>query len=167
MTATLVAGVTSPGALNPITLECLGSAGAQLSANVTAALALQAQAQIGAPPLTAQLTALLEAEAALQAGIALGLPGVTFSVSAAATLVASAQAALGVLGQLTALLGSAGIFVYEYSGGTVATLGADLTAGLVAQPPPGLAPGDAVAGVLVGAGASTWVGVQPYFGGLG
>jgi hypothetical protein len=166
VTATLV-GNLSAGLLNPITLSCLGVAGAQLQANLNAALALQAQVTVGVKPLSVQLAALVEAEAVIQAGIAAGLPGVSFSVSAAANLVAQARLALGLLGELTAYLAGPELFVYEFSGGTVSSLGSDLSAGIAGSPPPGLLPGSAVAGVLVGAGASAWVGIKPYFGGLG
>ena len=165
MTATLI-GSLNAGQLNPITLQCLGVAGAKLSADLAAAIALQAQVTIGVKPLTVQLAAIAEAEAVIAAGIALGLPGVTFSVSAAASLVAQARLALGLLGQLTALLGGPAGYAYQYSGGTVATLGADLSAGLVAQPPPGLVPASACAGLLIGAGATAWATISPYYGGL-
>ena len=165
MTATLVGGLNM-GQLNPISLQCLGVAGASLQANLNAALALQAQVQVGVKPLAVQLAAIAEAETVIEAGIALGLPGVTFSVSAAADLVASARLALGLLGELTALLGGPAAFVYQYSGGTVATLGADLTAGIAAQPPPGLVPSSDVAGLLIGAGVTDWLSINPYFGGL-
>lgn len=165
MTSTLV-GSLNMGELSPICLQCLGAAGAQLQANLNGALALEAQVHVGVRPLALQLQALTEVEAVIEAGIALGLPGVTFSVSAAAQLVANARLALGLLGQLTALLGGPSAYVYSYSGGTVATLGADLSAGLVAQPPPGLLPASATAGILVGAGATAWLGVKPFFGGV-
>ena len=165
MTATLI-GSLNPGEINPITLQCLGVAGAQLNANLAAALALQAQVHVGVKPLSVQLAAIAEAETVIAAGIALGLPGVTFSVSAAADLVASARLSLGLLGRLTALLGGPSAFVYAYSGGTVATLGADLSAGLVASPPPGLVPSSSVAGLLIGAGATAWATLSPYYGGL-
>ncbi len=165
MSATLV-GSLNAGELNPITLQCLGVAGAQLQANLTAALALQAQVHVGVKPLAVQLAAIVEAEAVIEAGIALGLPGVTFSVSAAASLVANARLALGLLGELTALLGGPAAFVYSFSNGTVATLGADLSAGLVAHPPPGLVPSSSVAGLLIGAGATAWATISPYYGGL-
>lgn len=167
MTATLVGAVTTPGALNPLVLQTLGLAGAQLQGNLTGALALQAQVQVGVPSLPQQLANLIHAEAVIAVGISEGLPGVTFSVSMAADLVAAARLALGNLGTLTALLGAPSMFCYEYSGGTVLSLGADIAAGLVAQPPPGLVPLSSVAGVLVGAGATAWIGVRPYFGGLG
>lgn len=165
MSSTLV-GSLNAGALNPITLQTLGIAGAQLQASLNAALALQVQAHVGAPPLPLQLTALLQAEAAIRAGIALGLPGVTFSVTAAASLVAAARLALGNLGLLTAMLGGPSMYVYSYSGGTIATLGADIGAGLVAQPPPGLVPSSATAGILLGAGVTAWATIKPYFGGV-
>jgi hypothetical protein len=166
MSAALV-GSLNAGGLNPLSLSVLGLAGAQLQANLTGALSLQAQASLGAPPLTAQLQSLLEAVAALEAGIALGLPGVTFSVSAAAAVVADAQAKLGGLGALLALLGGPSMFVYAYAGGTVATLGADLSAAIVAEPPPGLVGSSQVAGLLIGAGATVWAtAISPYFGGL-
>ena len=165
MTAHLVGSLNAAG-LNPIVASCMLPAGASLQASLTASLALSAQASIGAPPLTSQLTALAEATAAVEAGIALGLPGVTFSVSAAANLVAQARLNLGLLGQLTALLGGPAMYVYAYSGGTVSTLGADISTALTAQPPPGLIPASACTGLLIGAGATAWVGIGPYFGGI-
>lgn len=165
MSATLI-GSLNAGQLNPICVQTLGSAGAQLSAQLTAALALQAQVTVGVPSLATQLQVLEEAAVAISAGIAQGLPGVTFSVSMAATLVASLQAQLGLLGQLTALLGGPAMFVYSYSGGTVSTLGADLTAGIAGSPPPGLVGSSAVAGILLGAGATAWLSIKPYFGGV-
>jgi hypothetical protein len=165
VSATLV-GNLNAGALNPITLQCLGLAGAKLQADLNAALSLQAQVHVGVKPLQVQLAAIVEAEAVIAAGIALGLPGVTFSVSAAAALVVNARLALGLLGPLTAMLGGPAMYVYSYSGGTIATLGADIGAGLVAQPPPGLVPSSACAGILLGAGATAWVSVKPYFGGV-
>ena len=165
MTATLI-GSLNAGTLNPITLQCLGVAGAQLQANLNAALALQAQVHVGVKPLAVQLAALVEAETVIEAGIALGLPGVTFSVSAAADLVASARLALGLLGQLTAFLAGPDFFAYSYAGGTVSSLGADISAGISGSPPPGLLPSSSVSGILLGAGASAWIGIRPYFGGL-
>ena len=166
MTATLVGAVTTPGALNPIVLQTLGLAGAQLQGNLTGALALQAQVQIGVPSLPQQLANLIHAEAAISVGIAQGLPGVTFSVSMAADLVAAARLALGNLGQLTALLGAPALFCYEISGGNLSHMGSDLSTAIAGTPPPGLVPLSSVAGVLVGAGATAWVGIKPYFGGL-
>ena len=165
MTCTLVGDVTI-GALNPIVLSSLGSAGTQLAGNVTAALALQAQASIGAPPLTEQLAAMQAAVSSLEQGIALGLPGVTFSVSDASALVVAARAALGTLGTLVGLM-SASVYCYEYSGGIVTNLGSDISSGVTGSPPPGLSGGTIVAGVLVGAQATAWAGISPYFGGLG
>jgi hypothetical protein len=166
MTATLV-GSLNPGLLNPISLSCLGAAGAQLSAQLTGALNLQAQVAVTPPTLALQLEALLSAVAQLQAGIALGLPAVSFSVTQAAALVASIEAQIGLLGVLTALLGGPAMYVYEYSGGTVSTLGTDIAAGLSGSPPPGLVPSSSVAGLLIGAGVTDWVTLSPYFGGLG
>jgi hypothetical protein len=167
VTAVLVGSLTA-GELNPPTLTATASVEAQLSANLTAALALQAQASLGAPPLTVQLAAVVEAEAALNLGISLGLPGVTFSISAAAALVAAAQLALGNLTVLVNLLAgpSGGMFVYSYAGGTLSSLGSDLTSALSSTPPPGLPGSTPVAGILVGASASSWATVSPYFGGL-
>lgn len=165
MTATLV-GDLNMGELSPICLQCLGVAGAQLQANLNGALALQAQVNVGVRPLEVQLQALAEVETVIEAGIALGLPGVTFSVSAAANLVAQARLALGLLGQLTALLGGPAAFVYSVTGGTVATIGSDLTAGILAQPPPGLLPSSSVAGIMVGAGVTDWISIKPFFGGV-
>ena len=165
MSATLI-GSLNAGALNPLTLQSLGLAGAQLQANFNGALALQAQVHVGVPTLPTQLAAIVQAEAAIAVGIAEGLPGVTFSVSAAADLVTNARLALGLLGQLTALLGGPEMFVYAIHGGTVATLGSDISAGLVAQPPPSLVPSSAVAGLLIGAGATAWARIGPYWGGL-
>jgi hypothetical protein len=166
MSASLV-GSFNAGVLNPLSLTVLGTAGTQLEANLTAALALQAQVTVGVPTLSVQLAALLEAAAAIEAGIALGLPGVTFSVSAAATLVAAAEINLGLLGVLKALLGGPAMFVYKYSGGTVSTIGSDLSSAITAQPPPGLTGASAVTGLLVGAGATVWAsGISPYFGSI-
>lgn len=165
MSATLI-GSLNAGELNPICLQTLGAAGAQLSAQLAAALALQAQVSIGVTPLSAQLVVLEEVAIALEASIALGLPGVTFSVSMAAALVASIRVQIGLLGQLTLLLGGPAMFVYSYSGGTVSTLGADLTAGIAGSPPPGLTGASAVTGILLGAGATAWLGIGPYFGGV-
>ena|SRR5271166_250919 len=165
MSCTLV-GDISIATLNPVVATGIAPAGAQLAGNVTAALALQAQASIGAPPLTSQLASMQAAIQSITEGIALGLPGVTFSVSDAAALVANAKATLGSLGTLLTLLG-ASVYCYEYSGGSVTNLGSDLSAGVTAHPPPGLSGGSIVAGVLIGAEASAWAGVAPYFGGLG
>lgn len=168
MTATLV-GNLSAGALNPLSLSVLGTAGVQLEANLTSALALQAQASIGAPALTVQLQAVEEAAASLALGISLGLPGVTFSIAAAAALVAAAELALGQLGILVSLLSApaGGMFVYAYTGGTLGSLGSDLSSALTANPPSGLVSSSAVSGLLLGAGTTNWATVSPYFGGLG
>ncbi len=167
MTVALVGSLTA-GALNPATLTATLSVEAQLAANLTSALSLQAQAALGAPPLSVQLSAVLEAEAALTLGIALGLPGVTFSLSAAAALVASARLALGNLSILVGLLAqpAGGMFVYSFSGGTVASLPGDLAAGIAGSPPPGLLPGAPVTGLVLGAAASEWLTVSAYFGGV-
>jgi hypothetical protein len=166
----LLVGSLNAGLLCPEVELSIGLAGAQLEANLTAALAIQASVSVTPPTLVAQLTAMLavmtEIQAALQAGIALGLPGVSISVSAAATLVANAQLALGNLSILIALLGGPSMFVYSYSGGTVSTIGSDLSAGITASPPPGLLPSDPVRGLLVGASPGGWTGISPYFGGL-
>jgi hypothetical protein len=165
MTATLI-GSLNCAALNPISASVILPVGAQLEANLTAALALQASVSITPPTLAVQLAAVLEAAAAIEAGIALGLPGITFSVSAAASLVASARLAIGLLGDLTALLGGPAMYVYAYEGGTVSTLGSDLSSAIASQPPPGLAGPSACAGLLIGAGATAWANIGPYFGGL-
>jgi hypothetical protein len=169
MTATLV-GSFNAGVLCPDVSLSIGLAGAQLEANLNAALAVQASIGITPPTLAVQLTAMLAAmasiQAALQAGIALGLPGVSISVSVAAELVAKAELALGNLSILIGLLGGPSMFVYSYSGGTVATIGADVAAGLTGSPPPGLAPTDPVSGILVGASPGAWAGISPYFGGI-
>ena len=168
--STTLQGSLNAGLLCPEVTASISFAGAQLEANLTAALAIQASVSITPPTLTAQLTAMLavmtEIQAALEAGITLGLPGVSISVAAAAELVAKAQLSLGNLSILLGLLGGPSMFVYSYSGGTVASLGADITAGMVAQPPPGLAPGDPVSGILVGASPGAWAGISPYFGGF-
>jgi hypothetical protein len=168
MAAALV-GELSLGVLNPVTLSALLPAGLQLQGNLTAALSLQASVQIGAPTfptLALQLEELLSVTIpAMQAGIALGLPGITFSVSAAAALVAAAELALGNLNILIGLLGGS-VFVYSFAGGTVSTIGSDLTAAITASPPPGLTGASAATGLLIGAAASNWATVSPYFGGL-
>ena len=167
MSATLVGSLTA-GALNPLTLSAVLPVEAQLQSNLQGALSLQAQAEIGAPSLSVQKASILEALAAIELGITLGLPGVTFSLAAAAALVASAEAALAGLGVLAGLLGgpSGGMFVYSYSGGTLASLGVDLTSTLTAQPPAGLLPSSGVSGLLIGAASAPWLTVAPYFGGL-
>jgi hypothetical protein len=166
MSAAFVAAL-SAGGLNPLSLTVLGTAGAQLSANLTAALSLEAQVSVGATTLATQLVALLEAAAAIEIGIAQGLPGITFSVSAAAQLVAAAQLGLGLLGELTVLLGGPAMYVYKYSGGTVSTIGSDLSTAITGHPPPGLTGASACTGLLVGAGATVWAsGISPYFGSI-
>lgn len=168
MTATLVSGLAglNCGQLCPPVLLGLGPASAQLEANLSASLSLQASASIGAPQLTVQLQALEQAALGIEAGIAAGLPGVTFSVSAAASLVANAQAALGALSGLLALLTGPSAFVYSVAGGTVGTIGSDLTAGISGTPPPGTSPSDPVAGILVAATPASWTLISPFFGGL-
>ena len=167
MTVELVGSLTA-GALNPATLAAILPCEAKLSADVSAALALQAQAEIGAPSLSVQYAAVVEAEAALNLGISLGLPGVCFSVSAAAALVASARLALGNLSILVSLLSapSGGMFVYSFAGGAARSWGSALVAGRANQPPPGVLPPDEVSGLLIGAGTSGWATVAPYFGGV-
>lgn len=165
MTATLV-GELNAGALCPPVVTALVPAGAQLSANVTAALALQAQASIGAPPLTQQLASLNAAVTNLQAGIAIGLPGVTFSVADAAALVAAANAALGNLSTLIGLLGGPNMFVYSYSGGTLSTIGSDLSTAITGTPPAGFIGSSPVSGILVGASPGNWATINPFFGGI-
>lgn len=165
MSAALV-GELNAGALCPPVVTALVPAGAQLQANVTAAASIQAQAIAGAPPLTAQLAALNTAITNLTNGIALGLPGVTFSVAAAANLVAAANAALGNLATLTALLGGPTMFVYSLSGGTLNTIGSDLTSAISGSPPPGFVGTSPVSGLLVGASPGNWATINPFFGGL-
>ena len=169
MSATLV-GSLNAGLLCPEIMLSIGFAAPQLQASLTAALAIQASVGITPPTLVVQLqamvTAIAQIEAALTAGIALGLPGVSISVSAAAELVLQARLALGNLTILIGLLNGPAMFVYQYSGGDVATLGTDLAAGLVAQPPPGLAPGDPVSGILLGASPGGWAGISAFFGGI-
>lgn len=164
MTATFVADLNAGGLCPPV-LVGLGPAGAQLEANLSAALALQVQASIGAPPLAVQLANLEAVAAVIAEGVALGLPGITFSISAAASLVASAQAALGALAGLTAMLGGPAMYVYSYSS-TVGTIGSDLSTAISGTPPPGLVPSSACAGILVGAGVTAWATIKPFFGGL-
>ena len=59
-----------------------------------------------------------------------------------------------------------GMFVYSFSGGTVASLPGDLAAGIAGSPPPGLLPGAPVTGLVLGAAASEWLTVSAYFGGV-
>ena len=169
MSATLV-GSLNAGLLCPEIMLSIGFAAPQLQASLTAALAIQASVSITPPTLAVQLQAMLtviaEIQAALEAGIALGLPGVSISVSAAAELVLQARLALGNLTILIELLGGPSMFVYSLSGGTVANMGTDITAGVIADPPPGLAPGDPVSGILLGASPGAWAGVAPFFGGV-
>ena len=165
MSASLV-GSLSAGALCPTVAAAVLPVEAQLAAALQGALALQVQAGIGAPPLLVQRASLVAALAALDLGIALGLPGVTFSVADAAGLVAAARLDLAGLDVLAALLAGPGMHVYSYSGGTLATLGADLAAGIASQPPPGLSPVSPVSGLLVGASPATWATISPFFGGF-
>jgi hypothetical protein len=165
MSAVLIGNMT-PATLCPTVALAIAPVGAQLQAQLAGALSLQVQAGIGAPPLTVQKAALLDAVAALELGISLGLPGVTFSVSAAAALVASARAALAGLDVLMALLALPAGFVYAYSGGTLSSLGADVTAGIIAGPPVGMTPSSPVSGFVIGASPATWATVAPFFGGV-
>jgi hypothetical protein len=164
MTAALV-GSLNAGQLNPLSLQALGSAGAQLSANLTAALQLQVQASIGAPPLSVQLANVEAAALVLEAGISAGLPGVTFSVSQAAALVASARAALGILADLTALLNGPAMFVYSYAS-NLGNIGTDLASAITATPPFPFVGGSPTAGLLIGASPGDWSTINPYFGGI-
>ena len=75
MSATLI-GELGLGALNPLTLSATANVSAGLSAQLSGALALQAQVAIAPPSLSVQLAALVEVVAQLQASIELGLPGI-------------------------------------------------------------------------------------------
>jgi hypothetical protein len=165
MSAVLI-GELGLGVLNPLTLEATADVSAGLNAQLTGALALQAQVAITPPTLAVQLAALLKVVAQLEASIALGLPGISFSASAAAALVAKIEAEIGVLFELTALLMGASVFVYSYSGGTVSTIGSDLSSAIATSPPPGLIGSSPVTGLLLGASAPVWPTIAPYFGGL-
>ncbi len=165
MSATLV-GELPLGVLNPAVELALAPAAAQLSGNLTAALALQASLSVAFPTLAMQLETLLTVTIpSLQAGIALGLPGITFSASAAAALVASAELELGKLQVLLNLLGGS-VFVYRFSGGTVSTIGSDLASAITSTQPPGLISTDPVSGILIGASPGSWSTISPYFAGL-
>lgn len=169
MSASFVAELNA-GALCPDVALSIGLAGSQLEANLTASLAIQASVGVTPPTLAVQLTAMLaviaEIQAALSAGITIGLPGVSISVSVAAALVAKAQLELGNLSILLSLLGGPAAFVYSYSGGTLSTIGSDLSAAITATPPPGLTGASPVSGILLGASPGAWAGIAPFFGGL-
>jgi hypothetical protein len=169
MTAALV-GDLNAAALCPEIMLSIGFAAPQLQASLTAALAIQASVSITPPTLAVQLEAMLAVianiQVAIEAGISLGLPGVSISVSAAAELVATATLALGNLSILIGLLGGPSFFVYEFSGGTVSTIGSDLATAITATPPPGLTGASAVSGILIGAAPTPWLAVKPFFGGV-
>jgi hypothetical protein len=130
-----------------------------LQAKVTGLLNMMAAMTITPPSLAANVTACAAVLASLQAKLALGLPGIALDVSALATLLASIegdlgsiQAAVSFSAELAALLGTAGVHLWAYTG-RADSLGAPLTAALAGGPPGGGSPSDAMAAIVCAATA--------------
>lgn len=135
----------------------------EVQAKLSGAIAAMAAIEVSPPTLASQLQGLLAAAAALQAMIALGLTGGSVNVAAMVAAIAELQASLGKLqaslalsASLGATLGTAGIYVYEWSG----RAGDAVPGGL-----PGIAPDSESWGVLnVGATSAAISALATVFG---
>lgn len=154
------------GAICPIVVTGTADAAAQLQANLTGALALEASLSITPPSVAEQITILTEFLAQLTAGVTLGVPSVSFNLAACTDLIASINASIGVLVTLQGLLGTAGVFAYTYDGAADA-LGAALTTELATQWPDGTPSTDHANAVILGTTDSgVWTDMLAFFGGL-
>jgi hypothetical protein len=130
-----------------------------LQAKVDGLVNLVAALTITPPSLAANVVACAAVLASLQAKLSLGLPGIALDVSALATLLASIEGDLGSIqgaasfsAELAALLGTAGVHLWTYTG-RADSLGGPLTAALAGGPPGGGSPSDAMAAIVCAATA--------------
>lgn len=139
MTAALVGNV-SIGQCIPTSAALIFEALAKVEADLSGALALQADISITPPTLAVSLTAALDLVVQLRAqialGISLGLPEITVDLSAMLAVIADLNAQVALLLALSITLGTAGVYVFTHNGAEQ-TYGAEMQAQISAIAPPG------------------------------
>ena len=145
--------------LCPSMMLAMGDVSAQLSVELTGALALHASLSVSPPTMEVYLAAEIEA----QAQVELALPTVAFDASVSASLEAPLSLSLSLLPSLSALL-SSGIHLYALTyEGTGVGLGAALTSALANVWPDGAPSSGACQAVILGAASSTAITQMPLF----
>lgn len=156
-------------ALSGVTFRATAQGHAAISAQLSAALQVQASVQVTPPTLAITAEALAKFAANLEASLSLAPPSISAALSATANLAASISAQFGFMAALGATLDryDAELFCYTYAG-TGAALGGAVTSALSSTWGDGHTPtsGACVAAILATTDPATWAVVTAFMGGL-
>jgi hypothetical protein len=156
-------------ALTPVTFAATAQGHAAISAQLSAALQVQASVQVTPPTLAITAEALAKFAANLEASLSLAPPSVSAAISATANLAASISAQFGLMVALGATLDryDAELFCYTYSG-TGGALGAAVTSALASTWGDGhtSTSSGCIAAILATTDPATWAVMTAFFGGL-
>jgi hypothetical protein len=153
-------GEVSVGACVPSALAAFGAVEGDLNGQLAAAGNLKIALDVGLP--TVAVAAQIGATATAQAMFSVTSPYFGLAIDANLTAIAAIQAQLAALAGIIAALGTAGVYLYQYSG-TADSFGTSLQS-VVGSGLPGGHPSDHVDSiVLIASTPAAWAAIQQIF----